>query len=135
MGTVEHVGETDRPKVRFREHKSIDGNFYNRQDLIMNVVKEFNTKKEAWWHQVELQTYYGLETDREKNIKAAKKGAIIGGKPSNKIIVHSYYTGDFIGEYESQNEAGRILNVSSGNISQTVRGILEQCNGYTFKLK
>jgi predicted GIY-YIG superfamily endonuclease len=135
MGTVEYVGETDNIRTRFNSHKGKDGNFYNRQDLIMNVVKEFNTKKEAWWYQVELQIYYGLETDREKNIRAAKRGAMIGGKKPNRILVYSYYTGELIGEYESQNEAGRILNVSSGNVSSVVRGILEQCNGYTFKLK
>ena len=135
MGTVEHVGETDNLRVRFNAHRGKDGNFYNRQDVIMNVVKEFNTKKEAWWYQVELQTYYGLETDREKNIRAAKRGAIIGGKKPQPVLVYSYYTGEFIGEYPSQNQAERSLGISNGRVSIVVSGRYKHAKGYTFKLK
>ena len=73
MGTVEWVGETSRPTQRFAnhikhkpKHKNGIGKFYGRQDLVMNIVSEFNSKKEAYDYQCELQNQYGLLTDRQK---------------------------------------------------------------------
>jgi predicted GIY-YIG superfamily endonuclease len=72
MGTIEYVGETVRPKIRFNEHKSKDGKFYGRQDISMYIVKEFDNKKEAWNYQCQLQKEYGLITDSEQNSKKTK---------------------------------------------------------------
>jgi predicted GIY-YIG superfamily endonuclease len=70
MGTVEYVGETKQPKKRFCEHvKWSRGKFYGRADIIMNIASEFDTKKEAFIHQCELQKQYGLITDSEKMIR------------------------------------------------------------------
>ena len=74
MGTVEYVGESTRPIQRFANHikhspksnKSI-GKFYKRQDIILNIVSEFNSKEEAYDYQCQLQKEYGLKTDREIN--------------------------------------------------------------------
>ena len=36
LGTVEYVGETNNPKLRFINHKCKNGLFYKRQDILMN---------------------------------------------------------------------------------------------------
>ena len=70
MGTVEYVGETVNARRRFNNHKSNSkgngsGKFYGRQDIFMNIVKDFDTKKEAYDYQIKLQKDYGLVTDDE----------------------------------------------------------------------
>lgn len=133
-GIVEHVGESSNPIVRFSRHKSTkNGKFYKRRDIKINVVKEFENKEEAWWYQCELQIKNGLETDRQKNIRNAKRGAIIGGKEPQSILVYSANTGQFIAEFPSQNETGRSLGVS--NISGILKSKSKSAKGYTFKLK
>ena len=77
LGTIEYVGETTVPKHRLRCHKcksksSGNGKFYGRTDISMNIVKEFNSKKEAYAYQCQLQKQYGLETDAETNSKSKK---------------------------------------------------------------
>jgi predicted GIY-YIG superfamily endonuclease len=74
LGTVEYVGETRDPKRRFRQHVGSKpgigtGKFYKRQDLFMNIVSEYATKKEAFDKQCELQTSYGLKTDKSIFLK------------------------------------------------------------------
>lgn len=80
MGTVEYVGETTRPKERFAnhtKHKQSKGNsiglFYGRCDLSMHIVKSFDSKKEAYAYQIELQKQYGLPTDIEKLYRIVSK--------------------------------------------------------------
>jgi hypothetical protein len=72
MGSVEYVGESKNPQQRFNSHTKVKpgkamGSFYGRQDLLLNIVKSFNTRKEAYAYQCELQSQYGLTTDREKS--------------------------------------------------------------------
>ena len=67
MGTVEYVGETKQPTKRYKEHvKWNRGKFYKRGDILMNIVKEFDNKIEAFHYQCNLQKEYGLITDKEK---------------------------------------------------------------------
>jgi predicted GIY-YIG superfamily endonuclease len=78
VGTVEHVGESINPIIRFYDHtkrKPIAGHgyFYNRQDIQMNIVKEFDNRREALDCQYELQEHYGLKTDKDK-ISESNKG-------------------------------------------------------------
>jgi len=82
LGTVEHVGETVNPKCRLKCHKCKAGKFYGRQDIQMNVVKEFDNRKEAYVYQCQLQKHYGLKTDREI-MSEAHKGRIIS--PEHKL--------------------------------------------------
>jgi predicted GIY-YIG superfamily endonuclease len=71
MGTVEYVGETTMPKRRFYSHIKIApkkgigaGKFYKRSDVFMNIVCEFDNRKDAYNYQCELQSEYGIDTDR-----------------------------------------------------------------------
>lgn len=67
-GTVEYVGESSQLQIRYNQHtKSKCGKFYNRQDIMMNIVTYFYSKKEAFDYQCQLQKEYGLITDTQKN--------------------------------------------------------------------
>jgi len=72
LGTVEYVGETNNTHKRFINHKCKNGKFHKRQDISMNIVTQFDTKKEAFLYQVELQKEYGLETDLDYCSKGGK---------------------------------------------------------------
>ena len=74
MGTVEYVGESIDLKKRWYNHKCINGKFHNRSDIFMNIVKEFNNKKDAFFYQCQLQSEYGLETDSNKMSRPQQKG-------------------------------------------------------------
>ncbi len=79
MGTVEYVGESINPKRRLYQHTKEKpspvggkGRFYGRDDIFINIVKEFDNKKDAWNYQCELQNQYGLFSDRQLQIEKAK---------------------------------------------------------------
>ena len=83
LGTIEYVGETSNPKRRFKEHtknrplRSGLGKFFGRADIIMNIVKEFDNRKDAYQYQCKLQKEYGLISDAEvfnKNFSNGHKG-------------------------------------------------------------
>ena len=69
MGTVEYVGETMYPKRRWDSHTCNAkkgggaGKFYNRSDVFMNIVIEFNNRREALDYQYQLQREYCIKTD------------------------------------------------------------------------
>lgn len=92
MGTVEWVGETYRPEYRMCQHikwKSSNGKFYGRQDLIMNIVAEFNNRKEARNLEGQLKLEYGLEwTERTslKHIHSNKEHQSRNGKINGSIV-------------------------------------------------
>ncbi len=80
LGTVEHVGQTVRPRIRFWEHTSTKpkkrsgkGKFYGRLDISMHIVSTFETKSEALQAEYDLQIQWGLPTDRETN-QGSKQG-------------------------------------------------------------
>lgn len=70
MGTVEYVGNTSLPEHRFRQHTKWKpgnhGKFFNRQDVFMNLVSSYATKKEAKVEEMRLQKYWGFQTEDEK---------------------------------------------------------------------
>jgi len=74
QGTVEYVGQSKRPKVRFLQHTkynpgtSLHGRFLGRQDLILNVVSCYETKAEVLQAEYELQKFWGLPCDKEKAV-------------------------------------------------------------------
>ena len=93
MGTVEYVGETTNPKSRFSNHKTKSnkvrgggGKFKNRADIFFNIVKEFDTKEEAYDYQCKLQKEYGFETDLEKMKSRIKMYNILQNSGENNYL-------------------------------------------------
>jgi predicted GIY-YIG superfamily endonuclease len=89
-GTVEYVGYSSRPKVRFYQHtrkkpnpKYPHGKFYGRQDISMHVVAQVATKKEALDAEEALQIFWGLSTDRARYIGEKSYSAILN---TNQVL-------------------------------------------------
>jgi hypothetical protein len=91
---VEHIGHSKHPKFRYQQHinfkpnGSSHGKFYGRDDLQLIVVKEFDSRKEAYAYQCKLQKAYGFKTDTE--LSAVKAGKIGGLKssPTKEVITN-----------------------------------------------
>lgn len=74
LGTVEWVGQTVRPKIRFSDHTRVkpkqslhrSGKFYGRQDISMHIVATYATEEEARDAEEILQLFWGLSVDRDK---------------------------------------------------------------------
>jgi predicted GIY-YIG superfamily endonuclease len=92
MGTIEYVGETTNPLSRWYNHKSINGKFYNRLDIKMHIVKEFDNRRDAWYYQCELQSEYKITTDSEKISNSLKCRTREERSNSQKGKVHSDLT-------------------------------------------
>jgi predicted GIY-YIG superfamily endonuclease len=140
LGTIEYVGETATPKRRFYSHTKLPpkkgvgaGRFYNRSDIFMNIVKEFDNKKEAFDYQIELQKEYGLVTDIEKLKKNGfQKGhSVIGRWKPVKVKAYDLY-GNYIKSFKSVGDAANELNVSKAGISMVINGNTKQIKGYKF---
>ena len=160
---VEYVGESVNPKGRLISHKanckgSGSGKFYNRPDIKMRIVAEFEDKKEAYQYQIQLQKKYNLETDNEKR----KVNCVNGGKAViNKLIQHNRDTGHTKNllcilhskevrakaglklrksvllynditqlEFESITEAANYIKCVPNNISQALSGKQKTVKGY-----
>ena len=143
-GTVEYVGETYRPNVRFNEHikhkplsSSGKGKFYSRQDIIMNLVQEFDNRKDARKFETELKIINGLPpTEKNRSIKTGKKiGKKNGIKSCSKEVVVYKLDGTFVGEYYSVRECSRLLQLNQGNLSSILSKKLKSTKGYTIKYK
>jgi predicted GIY-YIG superfamily endonuclease len=63
---IEYIGETTNTKNRWYNHIGKNGKFYNRKDISIEIITQFDTKKEAYDYQCELQKNNGFETDLEK---------------------------------------------------------------------
>ena len=158
MGTVEYVGETTMPKRRFYSHTKIApkkglgaGKFYNRSDIFMNIVCEFDNRKDAFEYQCDLQYQYGLETDKVKLKrngfqKGHNKGVVrnpygnpYGNKYANGAPKKSIFAfnkqGKFIGEYKSVTQASIMLGLKQPAISMVLRQTRNHAKGYTFQYK
>ena len=67
-GKVEYVGETYNPEQRLLDHtQSAKGKFKGRTDLKINVVAEFDNRKDAYAYQCKLQNQYGWVSDLDKH--------------------------------------------------------------------
>lgn len=139
-GTVEDVGESYRPEVRFAEHTKTKprdkyhgvGKYYGRQDLIMNIVAEFDNRKDARKLETELKISYGLEpTEMIRSINTGKRNKEIKSIP---VLVYKK-DGTFIGEYESRAECARKLNLAYPSVVSVCNGNLKSTSGYTIKTK
>jgi predicted GIY-YIG superfamily endonuclease len=90
LGVVEYVGETTNPKQRLKSHfRKIKGHGYGkfayRKDITMNIVKEFDNRKDAFAYQCELQKKYGFETDLEKIQNHIKKAIKVSSGVNNYL--------------------------------------------------
>ncbi len=138
---VEYVGETTMPEKRLNLHKcnsngSGKGKFYGRNDITMRILKKFNSKPEAFEYQCQLQSQYGLETDKDKLRKNSKKGSISGRNITKKsILCYSKCKTKFIKEYEAIMDASRDLKISNGNIGNVLSGKSKQTHGFYFEYK
>ena len=68
---VIYVGQTTNPDVRYVKHtRNKRGKFYHDDEVRMVVVATFDCRKFALAFEEKLQSFHGLETDREKYSKA-----------------------------------------------------------------
>lgn len=129
MGTVEYVGQTYRPKTRMYGHTKVkpsinnlnrEGKFYGRQDLIMNIVAEFDDKKDALELEGMLKLSYGMEwTERNQNI--------------NRPVIVYKKDGSIVGIYQNLLRASKELGLNNSHASKALRGLLKTTNGYIIK--
>jgi len=122
-GTIEYVGETQNPKRRFNQHTRTNpistsgkkytgvGKFYKRNDIFMHIAKEFDTKRKAFNFQCMLQAVYGLETDKEIQLRNSKFIANEVTPVISKNIKTSEET-----HWESMNDCARGMGISAGEI-------------------
>ena len=133
MGTVEYVGETINPKERLANHKSKHkgngtGKFYGRNDIFMNIVKEFDSKSDAFNYQCELQKEYGFVSDRNKH-------ACNTAYRSPNTILQFDLNGNFIKEFPSLCNAAKELSIAKQLIRAVIVGNQKKTHGYTFQYK
>lgn len=136
MGTVEYVGETNRPKKRFYEHTQLKyksdsgvGKFYGRQDLIMNIVDEFDDTKSCFRYETKLKIHYGLIPS--EHINRRQNGIKNCSKP---VIVTNIKTGEIKEFYGLQN-ACQNLGLNLGEAGRVARGGRPHHKGYYIKYK
>jgi len=149
MGTVEYVGNSYRPTYRLYQHtkvKPVDGitgmgKFYGRADLVMNLVKEFDTEREANLFEGELKLSYGMNWDeRERSVKGGRTtglryGRINGIKHNSKPVMVYKTDGTYVGEYYSAIEASRVLDLHQASVNRVVNNQQKQTQGYIIKKK
>lgn len=85
LGTVEYVGQTIRPKIRFYDHTKREqrpdnwfGKFFGRQDISMHIIGSYATKAEALKAEYDLQIFWGLPLDgytRTKKTQGSKNAS------------------------------------------------------------
>ena len=157
--TILYIGETGQTlNRRFNCHVAKcdypgSGKFGGRRNEIqIQAVASFDTKKEAYKHQCELQTLNGFKSDIEINMehsrdsngrlwlhspeaiaKKNKTQADIYGMP---VLVYEKGTGRFVGEYPTINQACRAFNADVRNVNNCLKGVrYKSVNGYIFKKK
>ena len=129
---VEYVGCTSKPNHRWYRHTykwigAGNGRFYNRTDVKMNIVKEFDTKREALDFEEQLKFELGLSHLSER----------IGTELMQplKVIAYSAINGNQIGIFNSISEAARKLDVGFRSISSNIKGRCKVVDKkYQFKL-
>jgi predicted GIY-YIG superfamily endonuclease len=148
-GIVEYVGETQNPNDRISKHKTKPhknkygdsfacGKFYGRDDIKMEIVKDFKTKDEAKEFEGQLKIELGFEwTERTRGRNAVNIQHLAKQRELRKQTLLSYRkdTGEFIGEFSSQNEAAMALGVYQANIGLVLSNKRTHTGGYTFKRK
>jgi predicted GIY-YIG superfamily endonuclease len=134
---IEYVGCTYNAKKRFVKHiktKPINkfgrknygsGKFYGRDDIRMEITKEFNTRREAFDYEADLKTYYGFEITERRGSKLM---------PLMSVKAYCSKTGKELGIYPSISEAARQCNVGFRSVSSSIKGRVKVVDKkYTFK--
>jgi predicted GIY-YIG superfamily endonuclease len=135
--TVEYVGHTYRPKHRFYQHTKLKsssghGKFYGRQDLIMNIVKTFDNKKDARLFEGELKLSYGMEwTEKTGSINGGKINALVNGKK----VIATRLDDNTTTEYSSWKQCARDMNFNQHMIWRVLKGYRNKHKGYSFNYK
>lgn len=150
-GTIEDVGVSYRPEHRLYQHIKCKptlsgmGKYYGRQDLIMHIVDEFDNRKDAFKLEGQLKLLYNLSwTEKERDMNNGKRNKENGHwdrikhlgneKKSTPVIVYKK-DGTFIGEYSSQRECARQLNINDKHISAVCKGNRKSTSGYIITYK
>jgi predicted GIY-YIG superfamily endonuclease len=127
---IEYIGETIRPEKRFYNHTHGGGLFNNRTDVKMEIIKEFDNKRDAYFYQSELQTKYGLESDLEKH----SKGGILGRNLTKKaILCIDAFSNTLVKKYDALTDAANELNISVATIHKCCNTKNKEYKGYKFE--
>ena len=141
-GTVEYVGESKNPYIRFRQHTKSKyephrsmGIFHGRQDLILNVVSVYDNHKDALNLEAKLKKDYGFAlTEKLGKIKGGRIGGPIGGGIGYKRPILQFdKTNTLIKKYESVSEAARELDIPNSSITDCAKGRRKQTRGFIWK--
>jgi predicted GIY-YIG superfamily endonuclease len=134
-GVVEYVGYSKNPKQRFNVHKtkahpkSGTGKFNGRTDITIEIVKEFDTKKEAELYEGELKLQLGFEWTEKTRAKKCGEATNI------PIFAYDKVTGNYVGSYSSQHECARSLGLWVQHINGCLKGRIKSTGGYIFSNK
>lgn len=149
-GIVEYVGQTNNTNTRMRNHMGKqtytntgivhNGKFNGRTDLTIEVVKEFDKRKDALNYEGELKMQLGFEwtekTGRSKAGKITSDNGFLALQrelQKQKISAYCKYTQNHMGTYSSQSECAKELGLQQGMISECLLGKRKSTKGYTFK--
>jgi predicted GIY-YIG superfamily endonuclease len=133
---VIYVGETSDMNRRIKEHTSENGRFYKKRNHISFFInKTFLNKEDAFNYQCELQTKYGLETDREKYSRNMKKVQKKTTEEKRIPILCYDLNGNFKGEYSSILSAAQSLNIHFSLIWNVINGVQKSTKNLVFTQK
>lgn len=127
---VEYVGTTQNPTQRLETHttrkpspKTRLGKFYGRTDISMEIVSTHHTLRDAMVEERKWKELNGLEPTEYTR----------GYYECRKVEAYDYYTNEFVGEFFSLREAGRVLQLNHSNISDNLKGKQKRVKDYYFK--
>jgi len=145
-GEFLRIGECKNLKTRLSNYvtkpyknkggKSLmSGQFYG-QNIELIVLRECETKDEGKKWEGIFKQLLGFEWTEKTRIK--EKTRLLGNQRnkelySQPVLAFRANTGELVGEYYSQNEAGKQLGLHGGTISKVIRGIVKSTGGYTFQ--
>ncbi len=69
------------------------------------------------------------QKDKKRSIEHRKN---ISNSQTKRCNITAYKNGKIVGEYTSQRDCWKELNLDRGNLSATLRGRCKSCQGYTF---
>jgi predicted GIY-YIG superfamily endonuclease len=146
---IVYVGMTGMTlEERLRSHKTNKKYpFYKRNDIYIQATDYYDTKQEALEREAVIKFMLGFRdkiiTDRQMNGKIAGKIASETGQihriqkllveKQKKPVLAYKTTGEYVGKYNSQNDAAKELNCIIQGISLCINGTRKQHKGYIFK--